>query len=110
MTGDVSDGSFFSLGFGGVVELELADYVSTGELTLYETSWGTHSKPSFERAVVWAWDGIQWRRLGVANSLGGGADTHPSSFAIDGFATKKIRIKDATNINHQNRHPRGRLR
>ena len=64
--------NFYSLGFGGCIELEFADFVG-GTLTVYETTWhhfdgDTYPKESADISV--SANGSDWTYLGEANNDG----------------------------------------
>jgi len=91
--------SFYSLGFGGCIELEFADFVG-GTLTVYETTWhhfdgDTYPKESANIYV--SADGSDWTYLGEANNDGQSWSNTPipNVFTLE-ECIKYVRICDTT--------------
>jgi len=92
--------SFYSLGFGGCIELEFADFVG-GTLTVYETTWhhfdgDTYPKESADIYV--SADGAEWTYLGEANNDGQSWSNTPvpNVFTLE-ECIKYVKICDTSN-------------
>ena len=91
--------SFYSLGFGGCIELEFADFVG-GTLTVYETTWhhfegDTYPKESANIYV--SANGSDWTYLGEANNDGQSwSNTPVPNVFILGECIKYVKICDTT--------------
>ena len=72
--GDTSEGTFYSLGFGGSIVVEMPYYIS-GDVTIYETTWGGYP---LETAAISVWTGTEWLHVGDAsNNYGSGGNSTP---------------------------------
>jgi hypothetical protein len=94
--------NFYSLGFDkleteeveGVLSLSFPTFI-TGELTVYETTYGPY--PVELADVFVSRDGTDWTFLGTADNSGTEADFHPSTFYLDG-CFQYVKIVDMTDI------------
>jgi hypothetical protein len=92
--------NFYSLGFDkpateeveGVLSLSFSTFI-TGELTVYETTYGPY--PREEADVFVSRDGADWTFLGTADNSGTEEDFHPSTFHLDG-CFQYVKIVDMT--------------
>ena len=93
--------NFYSLGFGGCIELEFADFVG-GTLTVYETTW-QHAYENYkiypkESANIYvSADGAEWSYLGEANNDGQSQSNTPipNVFNLE-ECIKYVKICDTT--------------
>jgi len=86
--------NFFSLGYGGFIELGFLTLVG-GNLTVWEITWGPY--PLEEADVYVSRDGATWTWLGTANNKENpGSDPHPSTFSLP-ECVAYVKIVDTTN-------------
>jgi len=91
------DGTFFSLGFGGSITIEFANYVGTNlSISTYEITNGTYP---FETAnVEVSQNGSTWTSVGTAdNENGTGPNPHTTDFSLaSGTCIKFVRVTDTS--------------
>ena len=91
------DSLFFSLGFGGSVTIELADYVGTNlSISTYEITNGAY--PLETASVEVSQNGTTWTLAGtVDNQSGAGPNPHTDTVSLSsGTCIKYVRITDTS--------------
>src|SRR3989344_7511664 len=93
------DGTFFSLGFGGSITIEFANYVGTNlSISTYEITNGAYP---FETAnVEVSQNGSTWTSVGTAdNESGAGPNPHTTDFNLaSGTCIKFVRVTDTSDL------------
>ena len=97
------EGVFYSMGFGGSVEVEFACPLTDGagdDLLIYEKTYGAGSAYPEEAAEVYAWDGGQWVLLGGATNLPSSSRSNVRSrFDLGGLTgVTRVRIVDTSDV------------
>ncbi len=92
------DGVFFSLGFGGWIELEFCEDIC-GEITIWEITGGQYPEETVTVEVTGSLDGENWTYLGEADNQTGmpGNSSHPTVLDLGEAHVRYVRITDVSN-------------
>jgi Mor family transcriptional regulator len=87
--------NFFSLGFGGSIELKFCGLVG-GKLTVYEITGGQY--PLEKAEVYGSLDGVNWTLIGIANNTAGmpSSNTHQTTFDLGDTCILYVKIVDVS--------------